>query len=606
GILTTMEAEVISSNLSGIFVDIKPFVSVETQQSAELAAKIAAKKARVPLDGKTVLFKIIANAEVVDGPSGGTALALLAYSEFMNKSRLLRSDLAITGSIEQDGSVGKIGGVTEKVKAAIQAGGIMLFIVPSGQSRQDGTDLNQLGAANGMQVIETDDLNEIIALAFTPKGSHVAQPVHANLPLALENAPAVSPEAQQMRGLAEQEIKRLENISKTLGERVNAVVQNADNGSEVKRVKEANDAALNTTRYLLSKDYFYSAANLAFVTETNSEGFLLENITKAELTALLDKLQAELQPSFEQKFSTSFNKATLENWEWIAGAEARYEWARKKAAEVRVKLAISKNSTALKELIVDYLSARNWLHTADSMSTIAGSTAGSGPLANETNARANALRIIQAANESISSISEQEAEWHLQAAEQSFQDGNYFGASIDACFALSFARAQEKALDAIGEDFNALIENASGFEKRAGVWAQLYFVHSLYLKMEGKRTREFDYYLNALKLQELSTCLTANSNDFKTVLTDPTALTDGVENGTLGASVGATASEGTPEPGYNIQIVQESNGEKLFLALDIILIILLAATAVLIYRLRKREREAAKPLLKGKGKKKVF
>ncbi|NYZ78501.1 hypothetical protein H0N96_03810, partial [Candidatus Micrarchaeota archaeon] len=117
---------------------------------------------------------------------------------------------------------------------------------------------------------------------------------------------------------------------------------------------------------------------------------------------------------------------------------------------------------------------------------------------------------------------------------------------------------------------------------------------------------EFDYYLNALKLQELSTCLTANSNDFKTVLTDPTALTDGVENGTLDASVGATASEGTPEPGYNIQIVQESNGEKLFFALDIILIILLAATAILIYRLRKREREAAKPLPKGKGKKKVF
>jgi len=591
GILTRMEAEVVSSNLTGVFIDVKPFVSVETQQSAELAAKIAARKANVKLEGKTVLFKIIADAEIVDGPSGGAALTLLAYAEFANKSSLLRRDLAVTGSIEQDASIGKIGGVEEKVRSAIKRGGIKLFIVPLGQSKSGGVDLKQLGEANGMQVVEAADFSEVIRMAFTPEGSRVVEPKHVKPPLVLETAPAVSKTAQEMRVLAQQELNSLENLSK----KIEAL--SAGNNSIAKNVNDSVAEALNTTRYLLSKDYLYSAANLAFVTKINSEAFLLENTSRKEFENLLNQLQAQLQPSFEKKFSTIFNKATLENWEWIAGAQARYHWARKKAAEVKLKLDVLKNAektgnktgsqTSLTNLIADYLSARNWLQAAEKMVEIAGRTA-SGKLANEANARANVLEVIKAANETLSTVFDEEAEWHLQAAEQAFNERNYFGASIDACFALSFARARVKALEAVGEDFNVLLENASGFSAREGVWAQLYFVHSLFLKVEGNRSRDFSFYFNALRLQELSECLTANARDFEMLLA-------GVPLGVPFSSVVENESSGRPlgSKGFEVKtVVVESSREKLFLVLNVVLAVLLAVAVVVILRLHAGKRDA--------------
>ncbi len=581
GILTTIEAEVVPSNLSGVFVDTKPFVSVETQQSAELAAKIAARKANASLENKTVLFKIVADAEVVDGPSGGAALALLAYAELANKSTALRRDIAVTGSIEQDASIGKIGGLIQKTESAIAAG-IKLLVIPLGQSIQQGIDLTRLGEAKGMQVVEAADFDEVLAIAFTPPGSRVTARKHVTPPLSLEPAPLVSSSASEMRELAESELANLENLAK----RLNAENKNSN---ESKAVRQEAVEAVNTTRYLLEKNYFYSAANLAFVSNINLEAFLLANASKNEFSALLDDLQAQLETPFEKKFSGIYGKATIENWEWIAGAQTRFYWARKKARETRESLALAKTPAQLAQLVEDYLSARNWLRAAEKMAAIAGRSAG-GTQANEVNARANVIEVMKAANESLSSVFDQEAEWHLEAASQAFQENNYFSASIDACFALSFSRAREKALESIGGDFNALLENASGFATREGVWAQLYFVHSLYLKEEGNRTRDFSYYFNALKLQELSKCLTANAKDFKTMLAQPPAQT------TVGElPLQSTTALPTPlEVRAVIEKTLDANETiKLFLALNTVLIIALAVTLALLLRARARGREAS-------------
>ena len=115
GMLTTIEARAIPGN-GNVYIDIEPYISVDTQQSARTASRVAARLAGVDVSAYDLLYKVVANAEIIDGPSGGAVLTVLAYSEFTGRKP--RQDLTITGTIEPDGSIGKISGVMEKAKAA--------------------------------------------------------------------------------------------------------------------------------------------------------------------------------------------------------------------------------------------------------------------------------------------------------------------------------------------------------------------------------------------------------------------------------------------------------------------------------------------------------
>ncbi len=75
------------------------------------------------------------NAGVIDGPSAGLAftlaiLDLLTPGELTGKNRV-----AVTGTMDIHGNVGKVGSVTEKAAAARKAGA-RYFLVPSGQAEE--------------------------------------------------------------------------------------------------------------------------------------------------------------------------------------------------------------------------------------------------------------------------------------------------------------------------------------------------------------------------------------------------------------------------------------------------------------------------------------
>ncbi len=143
GIVTIISAQALkTADGGGVYVDVEPFVSVETQNSGKVAAKIAAEMAGVNLSDYLVLFRVNTTAEIVDGPSGGVAFTLLAYSEFTGKK--IRPDLTATGTIELDGSVGKVGGVANKLAAASEKG-VKLFLIPVDQATEGGIDLVELG-----------------------------------------------------------------------------------------------------------------------------------------------------------------------------------------------------------------------------------------------------------------------------------------------------------------------------------------------------------------------------------------------------------------------------------------------------------------------------
>jgi uncharacterized protein len=114
-----------------VLFSTNPFVEPDTQYSIEIAKQVAEDVTGKSLAKQDVIYSIEAGrAELIGGPSAGAALCLATIAAIENKK--IREDVAITGTIQPNGSIGHVGAVLEKAQAAGKQG-IKLFIVPKGQ-----------------------------------------------------------------------------------------------------------------------------------------------------------------------------------------------------------------------------------------------------------------------------------------------------------------------------------------------------------------------------------------------------------------------------------------------------------------------------------------
>jgi len=117
-----------------VYVSTTPKIGIELQEAAETAFKAAQRFTGVDASKLDLLLSVIGTESiyVVDGPSAGAAVAVLASSLLLNKP--IRSDVMITGTIDEYGKVGQVGGIMYKAEAAAKAGA-KVFLVPPGQSK---------------------------------------------------------------------------------------------------------------------------------------------------------------------------------------------------------------------------------------------------------------------------------------------------------------------------------------------------------------------------------------------------------------------------------------------------------------------------------------
>lgn len=93
----------------------------------------------------------------VGGPSAGLALTLSIIDELSPKSVTNGNEVAVTGTIQLDGTVGEIGGIRQKV-AAVRASGVRYFLVPPGNVR----DAKKV-AGPDLKIIPVKSLDDALA-----------------------------------------------------------------------------------------------------------------------------------------------------------------------------------------------------------------------------------------------------------------------------------------------------------------------------------------------------------------------------------------------------------------------------------------------------------
>lgn len=131
---------ILKDGKSNLFINVANVVVDETlQSSAQIAVYTAREVTQMSLINKDVLINIKAaepgQTLIIAGGSAGAAMTLAVMAAMQGKT--LRKDVLITGTINFDHTIGRIGAPRAKALAA-KEGGAVLFLVPQEQKSEVG------------------------------------------------------------------------------------------------------------------------------------------------------------------------------------------------------------------------------------------------------------------------------------------------------------------------------------------------------------------------------------------------------------------------------------------------------------------------------------
>ncbi len=501
GVLTQIVCDSVPGN-GTVFVSVSPLVSEQTQKSAENAVEAVENYIKRTPD-KNFLLEIKSDATSVDGPSGGAAMALLIYNELENKT--IRPDFGVTGAIDRDGRIGTVGGIIEKMQAVKNRA--ILFAIPTGESAQEGIDLVEYGKEKfGLQVVEVSNFSELLKLAYSKKGSKVSAPKNAFKPLVLEKA-SYSEKSLPMRYIA----------SRVINDTIVLISEQNASSDFV----AAAQKSINESQYLLERGYFYSAANRAFLTKISIETYSQLNISEKDFWEKMNEEKALAD-------SIKFSKMNSNNWEWVAGAKLRYQWALSKLALIE-----SNKGVPIISMLKTLVSAHEWLLAAKEMNKVASKIPGA-PV-DESLLYSQAANEIQRAS-ALQGI-DSDADWHLSNARSFLSRSDYAPAIYEAAFAYSFAKASNFSNNKTFNEIKTSLKKEANF---SSVWAELYYINSIYTDAEAERSNSLSFMESTLDLRYLSEELEKNYKDISFSFSHPSKIKSPAPTSQMHISISTT------------------------------------------------------------------
>jgi uncharacterized protein len=436
-----------------MYASVGPQIGSYTQESEKMAASVAYAIAGEGSKDCDVLLRIETPESVskIDGPSAGAAMTLLILSALENKQ--LRQDFAITGTIEEDQSVGPVGGVPLKAEAVAKLGK-NIFIVPY----LDSTEKILMLIMQKNYDITTIQVNSITEAYDIAQNTSMQV---SNIVLSNETIPSFKSStlnhsyAAYFMNVSKKMIRDAEALANSVGDR-----QPNAKGNLLSRVEIAKVADRSGN--------YYTAANTVFILGVDSN---LLDYSEDEFYSHLESTQRCIDEFVPNDVGTS----SLDNFELSGAANLRYLWAKKRLPS---ETSLDELETLSMKLSTysDVLYSESWCTAAEDMSTFSHEKG----RINMTKAGEIAKKLIDTASDDPNIADDEDLNWHLAVAQEAYDKEMYIEAIIDANFVIAGERILSlgnMTLKEASAEINNIIDE-KGAKNYTFLWPQLYKNHA--------------------------------------------------------------------------------------------------------------------------------
>jgi uncharacterized protein len=452
-----------------IYSATSPRIGVATQTSEVDAATYAFATSGVDRSDCDLLFRVKGSEEdtLVDGPSAGAAMAVAISALLDNKK--IRNDIVMTGTIEEGGRVGPVGGIIEKAKAAADMG--KKAILTPKQQIYEYLVLSTLATRYDFVSVEVDNVSDAKKIAYAASGT----PIKSEFKLKSEPIPS------NLTGYGtDSELDKFADVSNTFIDRLENSVENLkikdDTPGELPRFRDYFRAEVKKYREMVKLGYSYTGANSAFLSAVDVE-FLRVGYRDIDLEGsqsdVLSCTKSLVRPEMNGK-----------NLQWVAGADLRAHWAEKKANATDVQnVSGEEKYLALRELLF----SQGWCDVARLVYLQGAGIQGKG--IDESALSALASERISAADAAAAvSDLDTDAAWHLASAKELEAEGKYAAAIFDATYASSMYKARSE----VGATELANATKKVIGHKAKTLWGKIFESQARYILAE--RGVNFDVY----------------------------------------------------------------------------------------------------------------
>ncbi len=444
-----------------VLTTVVPVVGPSTQESQVEAVREAFRGLDISQQQCEVefYFKDPQEAPSLDGPSAGMAMTVVLRAALTN--RTVRDDVSMTGTILPGGRAGLVGGIIDKAQASSRYG-LHAIITPK-QEIYENIILTRLGEARNFSAVEVRNLDEAMAVATSPAGTPITprftlenRAVPNDLPYRLQN------DNDKLFAQVAQSINR-QMEERTSAGSIAALPRYKDYFA---KEAEQNDKII---RY----GYGYTAANNAFLSQVDAAFLNLPDYdpdVEAEMQVAKECIDNAPKPALNSK-----------NIEWVAGGNARLQWARQKLDDVKSGLADSRSSEERYLAIREVYYAEGWCQAGSELNKIAQNMKGGAVDEGALSSLARKRVAEEGQKIDNSELVSGDAEWHYKVANRSIGDSDWAAALFDAAYIDGTLAVDAEALSGNSSDSRAGKATKLADAQMKSVWGRTYQSQGAYM-----------------------------------------------------------------------------------------------------------------------------
>jgi len=171
GVVMTADVE-IRTGEGRLLIDTQPRIGIDLQASCQTAETVVQNMTGISFNNLDVILTIQGESEtdVVDGPSAGATITICMIAALQNKTT--NTNVFISGAVNPDGTIGKVGGLPYKALAAAKKGAA-LFLVPQDQTNITVTIAEEDSPAPGFTIVRYEQEQVNLRQLLSEQGYNV-------------------------------------------------------------------------------------------------------------------------------------------------------------------------------------------------------------------------------------------------------------------------------------------------------------------------------------------------------------------------------------------------------------------------------------------------